>query len=269
MKAIGMMCFAATLIANSPEIEVIRMEKAPYSEKAVIHQMYTENKSGKLGGRENPLVMQVIDFPVGVFLPSKPEWLRGMRENEQGSVILVWVYGANGYQKRFYLTRQNGTPFVEGRTYFKDTFRKYFESGDLPSGEAVVSANLVNAYGESVKTFKATRTIVANASEKNSTLEQGLKKPHLVYNEPYGNFRNGQPIMLDFYVCNADLGRDAYRVELYIDGNHEETLYEWTPYKIRGLKPGRHEIQLVLLDPSGKKMSEPFGEQKNVILIDN
>src|SRR3989338_5621272 len=206
MKVLWMLCAMAALVANSPNIEVTRMDKAPYSEKAVIHQMYSENKN-KILGKGNPLVMQIIDFPVGVFLPSKPEWLKGMRENEQGSVILLWVYGASGFQKRFYLTRANGTPFVEGRTYFKDNFRKYFDASDLPSGTAVVTAILVNAYGESLKTFKATKTIISPEKGDNTDLQKKLKQPYLIYNEPYGNFKNGQPIMLDFYICNADLGR--------------------------------------------------------------
>lgn len=264
--------WAATLVAES-KIEVVRLDKTPYNERAIIHKMYTEK--GIVGGKEAPLVLQVIDFPLGVNLPNKPEWLRGMRENGNGSTILLWVYGSGQFQKRFYLSKDDATPFTEDQTYFKDKFRKFFGSQDLvglSSGKIVATAILVNACGESLKTFKATKTVVLDylaRSTDDQGMQQSTSKPHLVYNEPYGNFRVGQPVLLDFYVFNADIGRDAYRVDLYIDGKKEETLYEWAPYKLTNLSPGRHEVQLFLMDRSGNRLDEVFGEQKNTIMVGN
>lgn len=258
-------------LVAAPKIEVLKMNPSYYNENAIIKRMYTED--GVLNSK-SPLVLQVGEFPIGVSLPNPAEWLKGMRENGNGSTILIWVYGNNKFQKRFYLSKDDATSFIEDKTYFKDRFRKYFDSSDLPGleGEKIaITAILVNAFGESLKISRATKSIVVDYMKKgekgDNTLEKALKSPHLVFNEPYGNYRPGQPIMVDYYVYNADIGTDAYTVELYIDGKKEEILYEWAPYRVKNLPPGIHEFKLVLIDPQGKPAPEPFGEQKNSILV--
>ncbi len=258
-------------LAAGPKIEVLKMNSSYYNENAIIKRMYTED--GILNSK-SPLVLQVGEFPIGVSLPSLPEWLKGMRENGNGSTILMWVYGNNKFQKRFYLSKDDATSFIEDKTYFKDRFRKYFDSNDLPGleGEKIaITAILVNAYGESLKVSRATKLLVADyktrAEKEDNEFQKHLDNARVLYNEPYGNYRPGQPIMVDYYVYNADIGADAYTVELYIDGKKEEVLYDWAPYRVKNLSPGIHEFKLVLIDPLGKPVEEYFGEQKNSILI--
>ena len=254
------------------KIEVLKMQETPYNENAIIKKMYAE--TGVVGSKY-PLVLQVGEFPIGVSVPNRPEWLKGMRENGNGSTILLWVYGENGFQKRFYLSQDDATSFVEDKTYFKDRFRKYFQSGDLPNeleGKKIaITAILVNGYGESLKIARATSLLTVDYMKKsdvdNGMLEKVLKGPRIYFNEPYGNYKVDQPIMVDYYVYNADIGTDAYTVNLYIDGNLEEVLYDWAPYRVKNLMPGIHEFKLVLIDPKGKPVPDAFGEQKNYISI--
>jgi hypothetical protein len=257
---------------KSKPIEVFKMKESPYNENAIIRRMYAENN---LIGAKHPLVLNVADFPISVSLPNRPEWLKGFRENSNGSVILIWVYAENGYQKRFYLTKDDTLSFIEDKTYFKDKFKKYFTSKDLDglsACEVGVTSILVNGYGESLKTPKATKTLEVFYKEKtakNPKIKEGMDAPRLVYNEPYGNFQANAPIMCDFYVYNTEIGSDACTVELYIDGVLEEILYEWAPYKLMNLAPGRHEVELVLVGKDKKPILNPFGRQKNVILVGN
>ncbi len=257
-------------LAAAPKIEVLKMTPAYFNENAIIKRMYIED--GILNSK-SPLILQVGEFPIGVSLPNPPEWLKGMRENGNGSTILLWVYGENKFQKRFYLSKDDATSFIEDKTYFKDRFRKYFDSNDLPGveGKIAITAILVNAYGESLKVGRATKLLVADYKERaeneNKEFQKNLDKARILYNEPYGNYKSDQPIMVDYYVYNADIGTDAYTIELYIDGKKEEVLYEWAPYRVKNLTPGVHEFRLVLIDPTGKPAPEYFGEQKNLIRV--
>jgi hypothetical protein len=255
---------------TSKPIEVFKMKESPYNDNAIIRRMYAENN---LIGSKNPLILHVADFPISVSLPNRPEWLKGFRESSNGSAILIWIYGDNGYQKRFYLTKDDTPSFIEDKTYFKDRFRKYFTSKDLEglnAGQVGVTSILVNGYGESLKTPKATKILDVFYKEKTSVnpkIIEGMKAPRIVYNEPYGNFSANQPIMVDFYVYNTEIGSDACTVELHVDGVLEEILYEWTPYKMINLAPGRHEVELILIGKDKKPVENPFGRQKNTILI--
>jgi hypothetical protein len=263
-------CFFATGLLADRKIEVLKMSPAYYNENAIIKRMMVE---GGVLGEKFPLVLQVSEFPVGVSLANRPEWLKDMRESGNGSAILIWVLGKNQYQKRFYLSKDDATSFIEDKTYFKDRFRKYFQRKDLEgldAGPVAITAILVNGYGEAIKNSRANKTVIADFLKKtgdDKTIEEAVKSPYILFNEPYGNFQKDQPIMLDYYVFNADIGTDAYTVELYIDGNLEEVLYEWAPYKVRNLTPGVHEFKLILIDPRKKPSPEPFGEQKNTIFV--
>jgi hypothetical protein len=262
--------FLTIALQAAPKIEVLKIHNSPHNDNIILRRMYSENG---LVSPKFPLVLQVGEFPIGVSLPNRPEDLRGMRESSGGSTILLWVYAEGGYQKRFYLTKDDATSFIEDKTYFKDRFRKYFKPEDLPGvapGKIVISGMLINGYGESIKTEKSNKSVIVDYLERtgeNKVLEGALKAPRIAYNEPYGNFQKDHPILLDFYVFNADIGSDAYTVDLYIDGKKEETLHDWAPYKIRNLEPGRHEIQLILIDPHKNPAPEPFGPHKNTIFV--
>ena len=265
---ISALLLTAGLFAD--KIEVVKVNPSPYNENAIIKKIYSENG---IVGDKTPLILQIAEFPVGVSLPNAPQSLKGMRENGSGSTILLWIYGKNQFQKRMNISVDDGVSFLESRSYFKDRYRKYIELEGLDGTKVAIIAIFVKGYGESIKSSKATKSVVVDykkrSDQSDKFLLEGLNKPHLVYNEPYGNFEKDHPILLDFYVGgkNVDIGSDAYKVELYIDGTKEETLTEWAPYRIRNLPPGIHEFELVLIDPKGNRVSEPFGPQKNKIRV--
>ena len=141
---IGFVLCAAALSA----VEIVKIPSTPYNERAIIKSMYAE--TGKLGGKKNPLVLQTVDFPLGVMAQGKTETLKGYRQNANGSTILLWVYGP-GEQYRLSIVKQDATPFVENYAYFKDRIRKV-----LPVlTEYTVFAMFLNSYGESIKAGNA------------------------------------------------------------------------------------------------------------------
>ncbi len=129
-------------------IEVLKMTPAYYNENAIIKQIYSENG---IIGPKSPLVLQVAEFPLGVSLPNSPGWLKGMRESGSGSAILLWVLGENNIQKRFYISIDDGTSFIENKAYFRDRYRKFIEAPELEKlDKFAITAILVNAYGETI-----------------------------------------------------------------------------------------------------------------------
>jgi hypothetical protein len=89
----------------------------------------------------------------------------------------------------------------------------------------------------------------------------------LTYNAPEGEFKDGQPILLDFYVVNTQLSKDGYKVRLIIDGTDKRMLTEWVPYFIYGLKKGSHTIKLELLNPQGTVLAPLFNDLEQTIVV--
>jgi hypothetical protein len=94
-----------------------------------------------------------------------------------------------------------------------------------------------------------------------------LSRPFLTYNCPEGEFKAGQPILLDFYLSNTQLSSDGYKVRLIIDGRDKRILTDWVPYYIYGLKKGSHTIKLELLSPQGTVLSPLFDDLQQTIVV--
>ena len=62
--------------------------------------------------------------------------------------------------------------------------------------------------------------------------------------------------MLDFYLINAELGKD-YTVKAEINGE-EHMIDKWQPYYIEGLPMGENTIRLTLLDAEGNPAEVPL-----------
>ena len=129
---IGFVLCAAALSA----VEIVKIPSTPYNERAIIKSMYAE--TGKLGGKKNPLVLQTVDFPLGVMAQGKTETLKGYRQNANGSTILLWVYGP-GEQYRLSIVKQDATPFAENNTLFTFHLReaKWSDGKDITAFDFV------------------------------------------------------------------------------------------------------------------------------------
>jgi hypothetical protein len=121
----------------------------------------------------------------------------------------------------------------------------------VKDGQHNILAFLSRSYHESIKTKDAYIAKKVTVSGGNITQESDITEPSIFYSRPKGTYvgDDTKKVMLDFYVLNADIGKD-YLVKVQING--EVTLLdEWQPYYIEGLPYGQNSIGLALVYKDG------------------
>ena len=145
-----------------------------------------------------------------------------------------------------------------------------FSIGTLEPGPHTLRAFPSRSWHESVKTpgvFVA-RTFYVGEKTGEPVLQED--QPLLTYSRPKGTYvgDDARKVMLDFYIANCELGPDAYKVVASIDGKVMDTLTEWRPYYIEGLKKGEHTIGLKLIGPDGNLVPNgPFNDVEQKITV--
>lgn len=131
---------------------------------------------------------------------------------------------------------------------------------DLEDGEHMLLAFLSRSYHESIKTQKAHVAEMITVKNKSIVSRETITEPMLFYSRPKGTYvglQNIEKVMLDFYVINAELGKDAF-VRMTVNNRSKFFLEDWQPYYIEGLGVGEHSITLSLLDQNQKPISSPY-----------
>lgn len=121
----------------------------------------------------------------------------------------------------------------------------------VKDGEHNMLAFLSRSYHESIKTDDAYIAQKVTVQNGNFTASSDITEPAIFYSRPKGTYvgDDTKKIMLDFYVLNADIGKD-YKVKVQING--EVTMLDkWQPYYIEGLPMGQTSIGLALVYPDG------------------
>ena len=128
-----------------------------------------------------------------------------------------------------------------------------FRIGGLAPGPHTIRAFPSRSWHESVKKEGAFIARTFYVGQKSGEAPFKSDQPLLTYSRPKGEYvgTDGRKVMIDFYLANCTLGPDSYKVLASIDGKVMDTLTEWTPYFIEGLKPGEHTIRLQLIGPDG------------------
>jgi len=220
---------------------------------------------------------QPINASIRIALPEDGQLL-----SKKPVVVTLRVRGfALGQDSNF--PRENELPvskmgqtvhvFVDDRPYFAyngpamdpfevegDFYQANYQfdvNSTLKEGMHTVRILPCRSYGESLKSVNCFDAIQFFLKDKKMDWAMSLRRPFLTFNEPSGNFpyRAGEPILLDFYVSNCELSSDGYKIKLTVDGRAERYLSEWIPYYILGLKPGKHQLRLELVD--GEKQLVP------------
>src|SRR5258708_1466989 len=135
---------------------------------------------------------------------------------------------------------------------------------NLSPGTHTLRAFPSREWHESIKQSDAADfdMIVFNVGPKSSGVSIDKKAPLLTYSRPKGETRfkdDPRGLMLDFYVSNAVLGPNDYKVKYNINGKKVEILNHWEPkwFKWEELgAPGDYTIVLELLDKNSKPV--PF-----------
>jgi hypothetical protein len=152
-------------------------------------------------------------------------------------------------------------PFNEDGWYYNQSFK--FELPKLSEGLHTLRIFPARSYGESLKGERTFHDTYFFVGAKGDTSQAGLlEKPFLTYNEPSDQFYlvENKPVLLDFYLSNAELSPDGYKVKLTIDGQISRMLTSWQPYYIYGLKKGKHTMRLELLDSKNKLVAGSFND---------
>lgn len=159
-------------------------------------------------------------------------------------------------------------PFDESGYYY-DMSYKFEIPFHLNSGMHTIRMFPARSFGESLKGDNTFAAIHFYVGKEQNNPAMDLSQPYLTYNEPSGlmPLTSDKPILLDFYISNAELSSDGYKVRLTIDGKVNQTLTSWQPYYIYGLKRGRHTIRLELLDSENKRVSGLFNDVKQTITV--
>lgn len=139
---------------------------------------------------------------------------------------------------------------------------------DLESGHYVALSFLSRSYHESIKNPEAyvLRQFTVGDVE---AAPVNLNAPHLFYSRPKGTYsgEDTRKVLLDFYLVNADLSEDGYKVRATING--EEFMFtEWKPMFIEGLPMGTSTIKLEFLDANGDLVESPYNPVERTITLE-
>ena len=122
-------------------------------------------------------------------------------------------------------------------------------------GRYYMLAFLGKSYHESIKTPDAFVAHRVSVRDNSIYARSKINDPVLFYSRPKGTYvgKDAQKVMLDFYLLNADLEGQAYKV--YADINGERHLIDkWQSYFIEGLPYGENTITLTLVFNSGEEV---------------
>lgn len=135
-----------------------------------------------------------------------------------------------------------------------------FVEADLPEGKHFLLSFLSRSFHESIK--NGTAFIAKQVNVGNATGDDfDMNAPHLFYSRPKGKYvgHDTHNLLLDFFLVNADLSDDGYKVKATINGN-EFMLNLWVPYLVEGLGDGEHTFRIQLIDADGIPVPGPFND---------
>lgn len=116
---------------------------------------------------------------------------------------------------------------------------------------------LSRSYHLSVKSPDASVLVHFKIDKDGKYVEmESVKEPMLFYSRPKGEYvgKDTQNVLLDFYVKNATLATDAYKVKVAV-GDTTFTVDKWQPYFIKNAPMGDLNLKISLLDASGNELT--------------
>ena len=126
---------------------------------------------------------------------------------------------------------------------------------------------LSRSYHESLKNKEAAVMIHFKIDEKGHYKKlEDPKTPMVFYSRPKGDYigKDTANVLLDFYVWNASLAADAYKVKADISNQSitgqglSATVSKWEPNFIQNLGTGKCKVILTLIDKDGKQVEGPM-----------
>jgi len=141
---------------------------------------------------------------------------------------------------------------------------------EIENGEHYMLAFLSRSYHESLKTPQAHVAQKITVKDGSVVKAEDIEGPMLFYSRPKGTYvgDDTKKLLLDFYIINAELGPDSYKVKVDVnDGQFTTILDKWAPYFIEGLPMGDNKIRLTLLDKDGQPVDAPLNPVERVFTL--
>lgn len=116
---------------------------------------------------------------------------------------------------------------------------------------------LSRSYHESLKKPDAYKLVKFKVDAAGKLTEEPTPTaPSLFYSRPKGEYKgaDAKDLLLDFYLVNASLSPDGYKVLADVNGR-QFTLDKWSPYEIKGLPFGNAKVKLTLIDKDGNAVT--------------
>lgn len=90
----------------------------------------------------------------------------------------------------------------------------------------------------------------------NYVVMESPKEPMLFYSRPKGEYagKDAQNVLLDFYVKNATLAADGYKVKVSV-ADTTFIVDQWQPYFIKSAPMGNLNLKIELLDADGNALT--------------
>ncbi len=138
---------------------------------------------------------------------------------------------------------------------------EFFSKNRIPlfEGNNVLLMFATNEKGISIK--KKNTVYLKNHYSGDGSAHFDNSSPHLFYHLPKEAIypMTDAGILLDFIVVNAEINKNAFSVEVFID-DLKFILPAWQAYRIEGLSEGKHRIKIRLIDKEGKWVLGPFND---------
>ena len=239
-----------TSVDTTSPVAVITAPQRAYPDASLSIVSPKEGETLKNAADSVKIVMQVSGTDLAVHTDG--DSTMGIAYSKQGQHVHVIVD-----DKPYMADYKNGEPF---------------NVGVLTPGMHTIRAFPSFSWHESMKSAHAfaTRTFfVANAST-DSSQKNNLNGPLLTYSRPKGTYAAGEngKVLLDFYVSNATLAPDQYKVKLWVDTTAMPDIVKWQPYYITGLTKGEHTVKLQLIAPDGSMVPGTYNSPTGKITIE-
>ncbi len=239
---------AQTSVDTTRHVELVPAPSVPYPDAKLAIVAPREGEVLKNPKDSVFIIMQVTGTELGTHTDA--DSTRGIAYSKQGQHVHVIVD-----EKPYMADYKNGQPF---------------NIGVLPPGMHTVRAFPSFSWHESIKSpgAFATRTFFVGQETKAST-GNNLNGPMLTYSRPKGSYTGTEDssVLLDFYVSNATLDTNSYKVKVWIDGAAMPDIVKWQPYYIRGLSSGKHTVRLQLTAPDGSPVPGTYNSPVEEITI--
>jgi hypothetical protein len=154
-----------------------------------------------------------------------------------------------------------------------EPYMAHYEAGfekELEEGNYIILSFLSRSYHESIKTPTANMLNQITVGDTVTVNKEDLSLPLLFYSRPKGTYvgNDANKLLLDFYLLNAELSKEGYKVRVTINSNTSFTIAKWQPYILEGLPIGENVITLDLLDHDGNLAESAMNTVKRIIKLE-